>query len=97
MEGQREATRKSLNLDLRKFKTEVANIIKHLNERVQKMFRLTEGRHSGTCMCPEVGRLVYPENASVTGLDQAESASLQSSLAEFAELKAKFDVNIKEV
>ena len=57
MEGQREATRKSLNLDLRKFKTEVANIIKHLDERVQKMFRLTEGRHSGTCMCPEVGRL----------------------------------------
>lgn len=96
MEERREATRKALNLELRKLKTEVADIIKHLDAKVQKLFRLRVATLERVCVQELYILYILKTLQSQDSLRQRE-ANLKKSLVEYAALTAKDEAHIAKV
>lgn len=96
MEERREATRKSLNLELRKLKTEVADILKTLDSKVQKLFLLRVNTLGRLCV-QELYILYLLQTMQDQASIRQQEASLEKSLSEFSSLNDKFNSEISKV
>ena len=96
MEERREATRKSLNLELRKLKTEVADILKNLDGKVEKLFLLRVETLGRLCV-QELYILYLLQTLQDQESIRQQEVGLEKSLVEFAALNEKFGSEITKV